>query len=214
MEGPGGLILSNTHAQVLPSVRTDSKALSERMTTISIPSVPQCKPLPSSDLGFPKPFSHVDPLAVIEASLTSVKYAFYHTFGHLFLASLGYHSPTTTFLTSIGGGFIGGAVFTVPYLIVLPRDLTLPSESGGDDLDGHCSHRLLLLGVEMLYSAMAGGVGMVFLDGWRSDGVLLVLAPSKISNHFVEEIIQRMLPKHLTTLLVDSHPCTFFFHLF
>ncbi|KAF5370454.1 hypothetical protein D9615_009719 [Tricholomella constricta] len=119
-------------------------------------------------------FSHADPLAVIEASLTSVKYAFYHTFGYLFLNALGYHHPTTTtFLRAIGGGFIGGAIFTVPYLILLlPGDARSSREYDGNNF-GSSLRQLLLLGAEMLYSAVAGGVGMLILNGWNRGGVFM-----------------------------------------
>lgn len=113
-------------------------------------------------------FSHADPFAVIEVLLTSVKYAFYQTLGYTIFCALGYHHSATTIISAAFGGFIGGAIFTLPYLALL-----LPmGEDVHNDL-GSPREQLLVLGTEMMYSAFAGGVGTIALDGWSSGGILM-----------------------------------------
>ncbi|KAG6910257.1 hypothetical protein DXG01_012068 [Tephrocybe rancida] len=95
-----------------------------------------------------------DPLIIIEASLTSVKYAIYHVIGYYTRHIIGRHDATaTTYTRTIAGGFIGGALFTIPYLFLLQR--RNPVEGSGTEAES----------VEILYSAIAGGVGALVLGG-------------------------------------------------
>jgi hypothetical protein len=48
-----------------------------------------------------------------------VKYAFYQVFGYSIFRAHGFSASSATILSSAIGGFIGGAIFTVPYLILL-----------------------------------------------------------------------------------------------
>lgn len=116
---------------------------------------------------------HVDPLAVVEASLTSVKYAFYQTLGYIIVNAFGYHDPSTTILSASFGGFIGGAIFTIPYLILLLPMFEDHSHSTDPILLSFGRRHAKLLGTEMLYSAVAGGMGMITIDGYGRDKVLM-----------------------------------------
>ncbi|RDB28578.1 hypothetical protein Hypma_014881 [Hypsizygus marmoreus] len=115
-------------------------------------------------------FSDADPLAVVEASLTSVKYAFYQTVGYIVLCAVGC-PDTITVISAANKGFIGGAIFTVPYLILL-----LPPVQGTREQPGSCRERVALLATEMMYSAIAGGVGVVIRDEWSRGLVLMGMA--------------------------------------
>ncbi|KNZ77583.1 hypothetical protein J132_05117 [Termitomyces sp. J132] len=103
----------------------------------------------------------------MEASLTSVKYALYHAIGHWTCLVIGcYNTSVTSYLRTVTAGFVGGAIFTIPYLFLLGR-----SDSLNSDLDlsrGWLQH----FGAEMLYSAIAGGVGAVAVGYGRVDGIL------------------------------------------
>lgn len=112
-----------------------------------------------------------DPLAVLETSLTSVKYAFYQGLGCSTLRAFGSAAPSATNHSSAVGGFIGGAIFTVPYLIlVLFKDNAVQ-----EDLDSFCCIRpyVVNLGKEMMSSSISGGVGVVLLEGWSREGLLV-----------------------------------------
>lgn len=122
---------------------------------------------------------HVDPLAIIEASLTSMKYAFYQSVGYALFYFLGHEDPVTTLLSAAVGGFIGGAVFTIPYLIILlrtPETAAAAAVAGGVEDLGSFGTQVWLLGSETLYSGIAGGVGVVVvgtMDGWGREDVVM-----------------------------------------
>lgn len=113
--------------------------------------------------------NNADPLDVLETSLTSVKYALYQVLGCSTLRAFGSAAPSATILPSAIGGFIGGAIFTVPYLILL-----FFKYEPVQDLDACCLRMYLLnLGKEMMYSSVSGGVGVVLFEGWSGEGFLV-----------------------------------------
>ncbi|GLB40700.1 hypothetical protein LshimejAT787_0805710 [Lyophyllum shimeji] len=152
--------------RILSGDSVDSDTLQKGNTAARVLAICQCRFPRMSNFWPPISLSHADSLAVIEASLTSVKYAVYHIVGHLLLCTLGYRGLTDTIFTAAGAGFIGGAMFTLPYLMLLSREV-LSTAPEDDDAQSHF-RRLLLLGAEMLYSAVAGGLGMGSLDGWSA----------------------------------------------
>jgi len=112
--------------------------------------------------------NNADPLVILEASLTSIKYALYQAVGCSVLWACGVTGLSTTILSSTSIGFIGGAIFTVPYLILL---FVMPDQDH-EDIDSS-SRRAYLLGKEMMYSAVSGGVGVVLFEGWSGENVLV-----------------------------------------
>lgn len=114
--------------------------------------------------------NNVDPLDILEISLTSVKYAFYQILGCSTLRAFGFIAPSTAILSSAVIGFIGGAVFTVPYLILL----FFKQETVNEDISSHCLRMCILnLGKELMCSSVAGGVGAVLFEGWSAEGPLI-----------------------------------------
>jgi hypothetical protein len=98
-----------------------------------------------------------------------VKYAFYQVLGYTTFRFLGYYSPNATAMTSVSCGFIGGAILTVPYLILL-----FPKGWQAHDDFGSFKQQANVLGKEMMFSAFAGGVGMLAFEGyWSGHGVLV-----------------------------------------
>ncbi|KAF9463925.1 hypothetical protein BDZ94DRAFT_578353 [Collybia nuda] len=68
-------------------------------------------------------------------------------------------------MTSASCGFIGGAVFTVPYLVLLPIGSPVQEDFGS------IRQQIVVLGKEMMFSAVAGGIGMIVLDSeWDGRG--------------------------------------------
>jgi hypothetical protein len=116
--------------------------------------------------------NYADLFTVMEASLTSVKYAFYQALGFSTLRAFGlatHHIPSATLLSSASIGFVGGTIFTVPYLILLSFTRKSPHED-----PEHCCERVyfMCLGKEMVYSAVSGGVGVVVFKGCSVEDVL------------------------------------------
>ncbi|KAG6910256.1 hypothetical protein DXG01_012067 [Tephrocybe rancida] len=149
---------STFHITLTTYERNADQMLSKKVT-ISTPMGPYDK---SSVTPWFLP--QTDPFTIIETSLTSVKYAIYHTIGHYARHTIGSHNATaTTYLRTIGGGFIGGAIFTIPYLFLLRRNSSNSSRNEDEsDLDVQW---LPCLCAEMLYSGIAGGVGALALGG-------------------------------------------------
>ncbi|KAH0584885.1 hypothetical protein H2248_008164 [Termitomyces sp. 'cryptogamus'] len=111
--------------------------------------------------------SRVDPFAIIEASLTSVKYALYHVVGSSVLRSVcPCNLPANSLLTSALSGFIGGALFTIPFLVFLRQ---------GDDVT--CTEsfpfQFSLVGAEFFYSMIGGGAGILALGDQSYIGIAL-----------------------------------------
>jgi hypothetical protein len=114
--------------------------------------------------------NNVDPLDILETSLTSVKYAFYQMLGYSTLQAFGLIAPSTTALSSAIVGFIGGAVLTVPYLILL----FFKHETVNEENSSHCLRMCILnLGKELMCSSVAGGAGAVLYEGWSVESLLI-----------------------------------------
>lgn len=74
-------------------------------------------------------------------------------------------------MTSVSYGFIGGAIFTVPFLILL-----LPMDWQAREDFGSIGQQAVVLGKEMTFSALAGGIGLVVLEGSGSGGQGVLIA--------------------------------------
>lgn len=104
-------------------------------------------------------FPLTDSFVIVETLLTSVKYAIYHAIGHCIRHSAGYCDATaTSYLRNVTVGFVGGAIFTIPYLFLLVRNDSLTRRDSEVYID-HSHDWFRQLGAELFYSTIAGGVG-------------------------------------------------------
>jgi hypothetical protein len=111
---------------------------------------------------------NVDPFTVLEVSLTPVKYAFYQVLGFSTLRAFRLAASSATLISSANIGFVGGTVFTIPYLFLL----SFAHKSAHEDPEPCCERVYFMCWCkEMMYSAASGGVAVIVFEGW-SEGVL------------------------------------------